>query len=71
MSLFELAAHEAYEYVSKIPDIYTKWTVVYLFCIKGQAFASLQLFVTSTVIPFGSRIVAREKIRTVNTPAKL
>ncbi|CAN0093793.1 unnamed protein product, partial [Ascophyllum nodosum] len=30
---------------------------VFLLCTKDQALASLQLFVTSTVIPFGSRIV--------------
>ena len=45
------------EYVSKITDPFTKWTGVYLLCTKDQALASLQLFVKSTVIPLGSRIV--------------
>ena len=45
------------QYVSKFIDQFAKWTVVYLLCTKDQAPESLQLFVTSTVIPFGSRIV--------------
>ena len=57
MGLFDPVACEGYEYVSKITDQFTKWTAVYLLCTKGQALASLQLFVTSTAIPFGSRIV--------------
>ena len=40
----------------KITDQFTKWFAVYLLCTKDQALASLQLFVTSTVIPFGSHI---------------
>ena len=54
---FKPRAREGYEYVSKITDQFTKWTAVYLLCTKDEAFASLQLFVTSTIIPFGSRIV--------------
>ena len=57
MGPFEPAANGGYEYVRKITDPFTKWTAVHLLCTKGQALASLQLFVTSTVIPFGSRIV--------------
>ena len=54
---FEPAARGGYEYVSKITDQFTKWTAVYLLCTKNLALASLQLFVTSTGVPFGSRIV--------------
>ena len=57
MDPFKPAARGGYEYVSKITDQLTKWTAVYLLCTIDQALASLQLFVTSTVIPFGSRIV--------------
>ena len=57
MGLFKPAARAGYEYVSKIIDQFTKWTAVYLLYTKGQALASLQLFVTSTAIPFGSRTV--------------
>ena len=42
---------------TKITDQFTKWTAVYLFYTSGQVLASLQLFATSIVIPFGSRIV--------------
>ena len=51
MSPFKPAARGGYEYMSKIADNSTKWTAVYLLCTKDQALASLQLFVTSTVIP--------------------
>ena len=57
MGPFEPASRGSYEYVSKTTDLFTKWTTVYLLCTKDQALVSLQLFVTSTVIPFGSRIV--------------
>ena len=57
MDPFKPAACEGYEYVSKITDQFTKWTAVYLLCTKDQALASLQVFVTSTVISFGSRII--------------
>ena len=46
MSPFKSAARGGYEYVSKITDQFTKWTAVYLLCIKGQVLASLQLFDT-------------------------
>ena len=42
--------------MSDITDQFTKWAVAYLLYTKDQALASLQLFVTLTVIPFGSRI---------------
>ena len=57
MGPFKPSAREGYEYVSKITDQFTKWTAVYLLCTKNQALTSLQLFVTSTAIPFGSRVV--------------
>ena len=57
MGPFKPAARGGYEYMSKITDQFTKWTAVYLLCTKDQALVSLQLFDTSTVIPFGSRIV--------------
>ena len=57
MDPFKPAARGGYEYVKKITDQFTKWTAVYLLCTKDQALALLQLFVTSTVIPFGSRII--------------
>ena len=42
--------------MNKITDQFTKWNAVYMPRPKDQALTSLQLFVTSTVIPFGSRI---------------
>ena len=61
MGAFKPAVCEGYEYyeyyMSNITDQVYKWTAAYLLCIKDQAPASLHLFVTSTVIPFGSRIV--------------
>ena len=57
MGPFAPAAHGGYKYVSKITDHFSRWNAVYLLCSKDQALASLQAYVTSTVIPFGSRIV--------------
>ena len=57
MAPFKYTARGGCEYVSKITDQFTKWTAVYSLCTKDQALASLQLFVTSTVLLFGSRIV--------------
>ena len=57
MDPFEPAARGGYEYVSKIPDQFTKCIAVYLLCTKDQALTSLQLLVTSIVILFGSHIV--------------
>ena len=56
MGPFKPVDREDYEYVSKINDQFIKWTAVYLLCTKDLALASLQLFVASTVILFGSRI---------------
>ena len=57
MGPFTPVAIGGYKYVRKKTDEYTKWTVVYLLTYTKQALKSLQLFVGSTVIPFGSRIV--------------
>ena len=57
MGPFTLMAHGGYEYVRKIRHQFTKWTAVYLLGTKDQALASPQLFVSSTAIPFGIRIV--------------
>ena len=56
MGPFAPAAHGGYKYVSKITDHFSRWNAVYLLCSKDQALASLQAYVTSTVIPFSSRI---------------
>ena len=57
MGPFTLVPIDGYKYVSKITDEYTKWTAVYLLNNKNQTLKSLQLFVGSTVILFGGRIV--------------
>ena len=57
MGPFAPAAHGGYKYVSNITDHFSRWNAVYLLCSKDQALASLQAYVTSTVIPFSSRIV--------------
>ena len=54
---FKPADRGCYKRAGKSADQFTKWTAIYLLCIKGQTLASLQLLITSTVIPFGSRIV--------------
>ena len=46
-----------YKYVSKISDEYTKWTTVELLTNKNQVLQLLELFVGSTVIPFGDHSV--------------
>ena len=46
-----------YKYVSNAIHEYTKWTAVYLLTNEMQDLQSLQLFVGSTVIPFGGGIV--------------
>ena len=63
MGPFISAARGGYEYTSKVTDLFTKWTAVTLLCTKDQALASLQLFVTSTVIPFSSRNVPWRAIK--------
>ena len=57
MGPFTPTAHGEYKFVSKITDQFTKWTAVYLLRSKYQALASLQLFVTSTVIPLVKRVI--------------
>ena len=57
MGPFKPVARGGHEYVNKLTDQFTQRNAVYLLCTKDQTLASLQLFVTSTVIPFGSRIV--------------
>ena len=57
MGPFTPVAIGGYKYVSKITDEYTKWTTVYLLTNENKALKWLQLFVGSTVIPFGGRIV--------------
>ena len=57
MGPFTPVAISEYTYVSKVTDEYTKWTAVYLLANKNEALQSLQLFVGSTAIPFGGRIV--------------
>ena len=57
MGLFTSVAISDYTYVSKVTDEYTKWTAVYLLANKNKALESLQLFVGSTDISFGGRIV--------------
>ena len=46
-----------YKYLSMAIDDYTNCTAVYLLINRNQALRMLQLFVGSTVIPFGGRIV--------------
>ena len=57
MSPFEPTAYGGNKFVSKITDRFTKWTAVHFLLNKYQALASLQLFVTSTVIPLEKRII--------------
>ena len=57
MGPFMSVAIGGYRYVREITDEHTKWAAVYLLATKNQAFQSLQLIVSSTVIPFDSRIV--------------
>ena len=57
MGPFKPMAHGGCKFASKINDQFTKWTAVYLLCNKDQALASLQLFVTSTVIHLGKHII--------------
>ena len=57
MGPFKPTAQGGYKSVSKKTNQFTKWTAGYLFWSKKEALASLQLFVTSTVIPFGKRVI--------------
>ena len=59
MAPFQPAAREGYEYVSKLTDQFTTWTVVYLLCTKDQAsrrysYSSLQpSFRSAAVLSLG------------------
>ena len=57
MEPFTPVAIGGYNYVSRITDEYTKWTVVYLLTAKNQALQSLQLLIGSTLIPLDGSIV--------------
>ena len=57
MGPFTPEAYGGFKYVSSITDQFTRWTAVYLLENKGCAFGLFFLFVTSTVIPFGGRII--------------
>ena len=57
MDPFTPEAYGGFKYVSKITDQFTRWTGVYLLENKSCAFNSFCLFVTSTVIPCGGRVI--------------
>ena len=57
MGPFTPEAYGGFKYVSKITDQSTRWTAVYLLENKSYAFDSFRLFVSSTVIPCGSRVI--------------
>ena len=50
-------AIDGYMHASKVTDEYTNWAAVFLLTNKNEALQSLQLFIGSTVILFGGRIV--------------
>ena len=56
MDPFTHEVYEGFKYVSKVTDQFTRWTAVYLLENK-RAFDSFRLFVTSTVIPCGGRVI--------------
>ena len=57
MGPFTPEAYGGFKYVSKITDQFTRWTAVYLLENKSCAFDSFRLFVTSSVIPCGGRVI--------------
>ena len=57
MGLLTPVALGGYKCVSKVTDECTKWTAVYLLTNKNQALQSRQLFIDSTAISSGGRIV--------------
>ena len=57
MGPFTPEAYRGFKYVSKITAQFTKWIAVYLVAKKSCAFDSFRLFVTSTVIPCGGRVI--------------
>ena len=54
---FTPEAYGGFKYVRKITDQFTRWTAVYLLENKSFAFDSFRLFVTSTAIPCGDRVI--------------
>ena len=57
MGPFTPEAQGGFKYVSKITDQFTRGTTVYLLENKSCAFDSFRLFVTSTAIPYGGRVI--------------
>ena len=57
MGPFTPEAHGGFKYVNNITDQFTRWTAVYLLENKSFAFDSFCLFVTSTVISCGARVI--------------
>ena len=57
MDPFTPEAYRGFKGVSKITDQFTRWTAAYLLERKSCAFDSFRLFVTSTVIPCGGRVI--------------
>ena len=57
MGPFTPEAYRGFKHVSKIIDQFTRGTAVYLLENKSCAFDSFRLFVTSTVIPCGGRVI--------------
>ena len=57
MGPFTPEAYGGFKYVSKITDKFTGWTAVYLLETKSYAFDSFRLFVPSTAIPCGGRVI--------------
>ena len=57
MGSFTPEAYGGFKCVNKITDQFTRWTTVYLLENKSFAFDSFRLFVTSAVIPCGSRVI--------------
>ncbi|CAN0475344.1 unnamed protein product, partial [Ascophyllum nodosum] len=57
MGPFTPEAYGVFKYISKITDHFTRWTAVYLLENKSCAFDAFRLFVTSIVIPCGSRVI--------------
>ena len=54
---FTPEAYGGFKYVSNITDQFTRWTAVYLLENESCAFDSFRLFVSSTVIPCGGRVI--------------
>ena len=57
MGPFTPEAYGSFKYVSKITDQFTRWTAVYSLENKSSTFDSFCLFVTSTAIPCGGRVI--------------